>query len=281
MAEELKVHVEVGIALTSQGFTIYGEGWRDGQPEEELNLDFTDTFPDAIDLAEPWHDLALYALTRWALYRHYVETQDGRSVIDRAIRARIAALTGNDKLVFAMKVHDSWCDERADTPSDVADAMVSLLAPAKVAELQSRCDDYENREGAVCPEDVPFEEVIGSLRKRVAELEGENADISPVLAEVGRAVRKFPTWPTDPLHALAVVGEEFGELTKAVLQCTYEPHRATADDVRAEATQLAAMAVRFLRSLDRYQYQRGPQHAQDAAALVALLAPETTEEPTG
>ena len=36
-----------------------------------------------------------------------------------------------------------------------------------------------------------------------------------VMAEVARATQKFPTWPTDPLHALAVLGEEFGELTKA------------------------------------------------------------------
>ena len=35
-----------------------------------------------------------------------------------------------------------------------------------------------------------------------------------ITAELARAVKKFPTWPTDPLHALAVLGEEFGELTK-------------------------------------------------------------------
>ena len=46
-------------------------------------------------------------------------------------------------------------------------------------------------------------------------------------AEVLKATEKFPTWPTDPLHALAVLGEEYGELTKAVLQVTYEPHKAS------------------------------------------------------
>ena len=35
-----------------------------------------------------------------------------------------------------------------------------------------------------------------------------------ILAELERATEKFPTWPTDPLHALAVLGEEFDELTK-------------------------------------------------------------------
>ncbi len=37
--------------------------------------------------------------------------------------------------------------------------------------------------------------------------------IEAVKAELTRATAKFPTWPTDPLHALAVLGEEFGELT--------------------------------------------------------------------
>ena len=83
-----------------------------------------------------------------------------------------------------------------------------------------------------------------------------------VMNEVRRATQKFPTWPTDPFHAVAVLGEEFGELTKAVLQHTYEPHKATLDDVRDEAIQTAAMAIRFLMSLDVYECARGIQHEQ-------------------
>ncbi len=44
--------------------------------------------------------------------------------------------------------------------------------------------------------------------------------IEEVKAEIERAINKFPTWPTDPLHALAVLGEEYVELTKAMLQLT-------------------------------------------------------------
>lgn len=88
-----------------------------------------------------------------------------------------------------------------------------------------------------------------------------------VLAELERAMRKFPTWPTDPLHALAVLGEEFGELTKDVLQLTYEPHKTSRENVRTEAIQTAAMALRFAASLDAYQYARGVQHSQDASAF--------------
>lgn len=81
--------------------------------------------------------------------------------------------------------------------------------------------------------------------------------------EVDRARAKFSTWPTDPLHAVAVLGEEFGELTKATLQHTYEPHKSDFADVRTEAIQTAAMALRFVASLDQYVFQReSPQHQQ-------------------
>src|SRR5690348_16065697 len=86
--------------------------------------------------------------------------------------------------------------------------------------------------------------------------------LDEVKAELERATMKFPTWPTDPLHALAVLGEEYGELNKAMLQLTYEPHKSTAEDVRTEAIQTAAMALRLAMSLDRYEYKRGEQHSQ-------------------
>ena len=86
-----------------------------------------------------------------------------------------------------------------------------------------------------------------------------------VAAELQRATSKFPTWPTDPLHALAVLGEEFGELTKAMLQLTYEPHKTSADEVRSEAIQVAAMALRLVHSLGRYRYAPSEQHQQVSA----------------
>lgn len=89
-----------------------------------------------------------------------------------------------------------------------------------------------------------------------------------VMAELARATAKFPTWPTDPLHALAVLGEEFGELTKAMLQHTYEPHKGvTKQDIREEAIQTAAMALRLAMSLPVYDYRRAPQHSQGADDL--------------
>lgn len=80
--------------------------------------------------------------------------------------------------------------------------------------------------------------------------------------ELERAVAKFPTWPTDPLHALAVLGEEFGELNKAMLQYVYEPHKTSRVEIRKEAIQTAAMALRLVRSLHLYDYAPSQQHKQ-------------------
>lgn len=86
--------------------------------------------------------------------------------------------------------------------------------------------------------------------------------LDQVFQELERSRKKFPTWPTDPIHALNVLGEEYGELNKAVLQHTYEPEKSGMEDVVMEAIQTAAMSLRFLASIDKYQFQPGEQHDQ-------------------
>lgn len=87
--------------------------------------------------------------------------------------------------------------------------------------------------------------------------------INEIIEEIEKATEKFPTWPTDPIHALAVLGEEFGELNKDVLQMCYEPHKTSKEKIKNEAIQTAAMAVRFLMSLDEYCYAPSEQHHQE------------------
>lgn len=91
-----------------------------------------------------------------------------------------------------------------------------------------------------------------------------DAIVADILVEHRRAVAKFPTWPTDPLHACGVVQEESGELAKAVLQSVYEPHKLKPGEVRSEAIQTAAMAIRFLVSFDAaaYDWRPSQQHQQ-------------------
>lgn len=108
---------------------------------------------------------------------------------------------------------------------------------------------------------------IGCVKKALQKPGNTDALVTalrPVLDEIEKAVTKFPTWPSDPLHALAVLGEEFGELTKSALQLTYEPHKTSADEFRTEAKQTAAMALRFYLSLETYEFSRCEQHKQQA-----------------
>jgi hypothetical protein len=79
--------------------------------------------------------------------------------------------------------------------------------------------------------------------------------IFDVCEELARAESIHPEWPTDPVHAQAIVSEESGELTKAVLQEVYEPSKNLPGDVRTEAIHTAAMALRFLVNFDKYRWE--------------------------
>lgn len=92
--------------------------------------------------------------------------------------------------------------------------------------------------------------------------DGLPATLTAVVAELQRATAKFPTWPEDPLHAIAVLGEEYGELVQAILRHTYEPHKSDLAAVRTEALQTAAMAIRFLLGFEQYRFAPGVQVAQ-------------------
>lgn len=95
--------------------------------------------------------------------------------------------------------------------------------------------------------------------------------VAGVLVELRRALAKFPTWPTDPLHAIAVVNEEVGELNKELLQLTYEPHKVKPEGVHTEAVQSAAMTLRFLASMGRYEFRECVQHSQAVAIAGGAL----------
>lgn len=66
-------------------------------------------------------------------------------------------------------------------------------------------------------------------------------------AELKKAKGKHPNYPTDMFHQLAIMQEEAGEVTMAVLHLHYE--KGTVEDVRKELVQTAAMCMRMLENL--------------------------------
>ena len=80
--------------------------------------------------------------------------------------------------------------------------------------------------------------------------------IIALLEELERAEAKFPWWPTDPIHAAAIVAEEAGELIRAALRETYE---GAEDEMVTEAIQTGAMALRFIINADKMEKANVPK----------------------
>lgn len=104
----------------------------------------------------------------------------------------------------------------------------------------------------------------GRLKVEVARLRALVEPMQPILDELARAEQKFPKWPTDPVHAAAVVAEEAGELVQAALQHTYE--RDCWSEMVKEAVQTGAMALRFLIWSPEMERRASPQKARAALA---------------
>lgn len=69
-----------------------------------------------------------------------------------------------------------------------------------------------------------------------------------MVAEYERACELWPGWPSDPIHAAAIVAEESGELVQAALDMTYGTKTPGTPSERAleEAVHTGAMALRFI-----------------------------------
>ena len=68
------------------------------------------------------------------------------------------------------------------------------------------------------------------------------------MAELRRAEAKYPEWPADLIHQVAIMQEESGEAIRAALNHVY--HGEPLADVRGELVQTAAMCLRCLKNLE-------------------------------
>lgn len=88
---------------------------------------------------------------------------------------------------------------------------------------------------------------------------------SAIRDELYRSMRKSPSWPTDPAHALNAYRHEVDGLSAIVGQLITQPYpqTVTKGEARAQALQCAAMCLRFLLSLHRYDFTPSAQHRQE------------------
>jgi NTP pyrophosphatase (non-canonical NTP hydrolase) len=74
---------------------------------------------------------------------------------------------------------------------------------------------------------------------------------SVVDAELIRAQKIHPNYPADMFRQVAILNEEAGEVTKAVLQYHYDG--GSLENIRTELIQTAAMCMRMLDGLKNEQ----------------------------
>lgn len=72
--------------------------------------------------------------------------------------------------------------------------------------------------------------------------------INNILSELERAKSLHPCFPSDNFHRLAIMQEEAGEVTMAVLHYTYE--KGSISDIYKELSHTAAMCIRFMDALE-------------------------------
>lgn len=86
------------------------------------------------------------------------------------------------------------------------------------------------------------------------EIPSEIPLIQEILFELRRAESIHPVWPNDPIYAAAIIGEEAGEVIKAVNNAVTGKKDGKDSDYRTEAIQCAAMCIRFLKNLDNFDW---------------------------
>ncbi|GKX57636.1 hypothetical protein SOASR030_37480 [Leminorella grimontii] len=130
---------------------------------------------------------------------------------------------------------------------------IHLYAPKGCPEVSIRCrscgvllvgleelfDRWNRRDGIDTP----------SMETHIAPL------VSLLVGELTRASIAHPKWPTDAVHASAILNEEAGELTQAAIDFHF--YVDDRERMREEAIQVGAMVLRFLMNLDGYKPEGG------------------------
>ncbi len=70
--------------------------------------------------------------------------------------------------------------------------------------------------------------------------------ISEAIAELNRARKRYPEWPTDLVHATVVMVEESTEALKSANEIRWNHKQTTMADLRDEVIQTIAMCLRLI-----------------------------------
>lgn len=103
-------------------------------------------------------------------------------------------------------------------------------------------------------------QLYSQINSRLGKLSPREAGaVLKILEALDEAKRKWPRWVTDPIHAAAVLAEEAGETVQAANDVVYSG--GSMDDVRKEAAQAGAVAIRVMAGRD-YKCVGNPRRAR-------------------
>ncbi|WP_447881903.1 hypothetical protein [Serratia fonticola] len=108
----------------------------------------------------------------------------------------------------------------------------------------------------ICPPKASPIEALKTLRKQIIPrsiAEAIEIAVTDMIVEYHSACGKQSDWPTDAVHAAAILGEESGKTIQAALNFHYG--NGDVENMVDEATQTGAMAIRFIINASGYRIQ--------------------------
>jgi hypothetical protein len=103
----------------------------------------------------------------------------------------------------------------------------------------------------------------------ITEMVNKQQGTSEILKELQRAETIHPFYPIDPFKQLAIMQEEAGEVTKAVLD--WQDGKDTVKHVREELIQTAAMCMRMIKNLIDTSIHDLPNSLNDYVEVKSIL----------
>jgi len=117
-------------------------------------------------------------------------------------------------------------------------------AEMTVEEFASKYDQIIDHAGDPVHDEEIHDECLSDLRSVIrGELKGLQK-YDAIDAELQRAKEIHPVWPDSIFQQLAIMQEEAGEVTKAILDFSF--HKGPVEDIKKELIQTAAMCMRML-----------------------------------
>lgn len=162
-----------------------------------------------------------------------------------------------------------------DPKEDGSDPILEMTARC-IYHLPHNCFILQVVDGLECSESMPAMKSHCSYNETIFQKSKhgrEQAAVNSIMNELRDAETDHPTWPEECIHAASIVVEEAGELLRDCATFEENGDMRLIENMRIEAVQTGAMALRFLTNLPFSQKRTVPNNA-----LRSILDSDMTAE---